>query len=728
MWKKMMIASVLLISMLPASVFSLEEEKSIIIEVEGDAHKWEQYIKDYYPRIEVVHVYDTLLQGIALRGRMQELDRLEKAEFIKQSFPSQTYQVHIDESVPHVLQQKSPLLKAPYTGKGVKVGVIDTGIDYTHPDLKANYRGGYDVVDLDEDPMETQQEQGEPTLHGTHVAGIIGADGDVKGIAPDAEIYGYRALGPGGIGSSVHVIAAIEQAVKDGMDIINLSLGNAVNGPDWPTSLAVNEAVNMGVAMVISGGNSGPDHWTVGSPATAEDAIAVGASTPPMKIPYLFDRLYDKQISLYPMMGAPSWDITKKFSMLYGSKGKKQLRDATDQVVLMERGEITFTEKAKAAEQAGAKALIIYNNEEGPFQGAIEDKVSIPVSAVSKEDGEWLKEHVVQDKQWMDTRYETIVDTVASFSSQGPVTWNWDIKPDILAPGVAIKSTVPGGYMELQGTSMASPHVAGALALLKEAHPDWGPKELKAAILSTAAPVTEGGKVVSPTAQGVGKIQPLEAIEAETFLYDNRLAFGRVLHTREERTQYVTIENRSDTTQAYTFRPPKQKAGLRFQVPLSFTLAPGEKKKVPITVRVNQQQLPGETPYVEGWLELEDQNRSYQIPYLLLTKDTEFPRAMGLELALKPFSDEEYTYQVYLPLDADTLDVDLYNPDTLQYVRSLFEKKQIERGVVKGTLTKEEAGEEGVYLAVLTVRTGEVKQTFESMVIIGEDHIIEERH
>ncbi|MFP3360179.1 S8 family serine peptidase, partial [Planococcus sp. SIMBA_143] len=92
----------------------------------------------------------------------------------------------------------------------------------------------YDLVDLDEDPMETQANQGIPTMHGTHVAGIIAADGELKGVAPDAEIYAYRALGPGGSGTSVQVIAAMEQAVKDGVDVMNLSLGNNVNGPDYP--------------------------------------------------------------------------------------------------------------------------------------------------------------------------------------------------------------------------------------------------------------------------------------------------------------------------------------------------------------------------------------------------------------------------------------------------------------------------------------------------------------
>src|SRR5699024_11478445 len=96
-------------------------------------------------------------------------------------------------------------------------------------DLNANVKGWYDLVDLDDDPFETRPEEGIPTSHGTHVSGIIAANGELKGVAPNANLYAYRALGSGGQGTSIQVIAALEQAVKDDVDIINLSLGNSIN-------------------------------------------------------------------------------------------------------------------------------------------------------------------------------------------------------------------------------------------------------------------------------------------------------------------------------------------------------------------------------------------------------------------------------------------------------------------------------------------------------------------
>src|SRR5699024_11665652 len=116
--------------------------------------------------------------------------------------------------------------------------------------------------ELDERTDETSAEQGIATSDGSDVAGIIAANGHIKGVAPDAEIYAYRALGPGGVGSSIQVIAAMEQALKDGVDIMNLSLGNTVNGPDYPTSRAVVEASRQGVDVIVANGNAVPDRWT----------------------------------------------------------------------------------------------------------------------------------------------------------------------------------------------------------------------------------------------------------------------------------------------------------------------------------------------------------------------------------------------------------------------------------------------------------------------------------
>lgn len=171
-------------------------------------------------------------------------------EGVKSVYPDQEYEVtdtqqfDVNEVTPEMLDS-APYIEAfeawdtGYTGKGVTVAVIDTGVDYTHPDLVhafGDYKG-WDFVDNDDDPQETLiGDVLNPSLatnHGTHVAGTIAANGGIKGVAPDANLLAYRVLGPGGSGTTSDVVAAIERAVEDGADIMNLSLGATVNNPDF---------------------------------------------------------------------------------------------------------------------------------------------------------------------------------------------------------------------------------------------------------------------------------------------------------------------------------------------------------------------------------------------------------------------------------------------------------------------------------------------------------------
>ncbi|MRH43967.1 S8 family serine peptidase [Aquibacillus halophilus] len=698
-----------------------KELQSIIIEVDGNPHQHKQYIENYHPFIEVVQVYDTLFNGLALRAKPGQLAKMERLDFVVNAYQVHIYQTQsINNSVPFLKQGDNSSESTSYTGKGVKIGVIDTGIDHTHPDLKPNYKGGYDLVDLDDDPMETLPEQGMPTIHGSHVAGIIAANGEMKGVAPEAELYGYRALGPGGMGTSIQVIAAIEKAVKDGMDIINMSLGNAVNGPDWPTSIAVNKAVALGVSIVIANGNSGPNNWTVGSPATSTDALSVGASTPPLNIPYLSDSFLDKKIYMSPLMGSTPWDLTKEYPVIDGGLGKEEIANARDKIVLMKRGEIPFAEKARIAEQAGAKAVIIYNNEAGSFQGSVDDgqsEINIPATTISKKDGEWLTNQIVKKDKWIDTKYQASQDKMADFSSRGPVTTNWKIKPEIVAPGAAITSTVPGGYMELQGTSMAAPHVAGGLALVKQAHPDWTPEQLKGALLTTALPLQKGEELYDPIIQGMGRMQPQKAIETTTIIHEPLLTLGKIEDLLENHTVKIEIENVSNHDLVYRFDLPKQTRGIRWHMPNSFKIGAKSKKTVAIEASINSSLL--KNGLHQGWLTLKQQSQTYNLPYLLLNKEGDYPKAMGMEFSLRTFSDDQYQYRLYLPEKADKVTVDLYNPRTLAFERTLLELEDLKAGLVEGSMEKRNLGKTGKYLANVTVETADNKQhSYQTEIVI----------
>lgn len=701
-----------------AQAHSTEDKHSIIVEIDGDPSEQQQYIETYYPLIDVVATYDTLFNGLALQGTPDKLSKIHSLDFIKTIHPVHIYEAIDKTSIPLGEDLKSTQLmtenmvlphefnETTYTGLGVKVGVVDTGIDYNHPDLEVNYQGGYDVVDLDDDPMETIPEEGEPTSHGTHVAGIIAANGDLQGVAPHAEIYAYRALGPGGQGTSIQVIAAMEQAVKDGVDVMNLSLGNSVNGPDYPTSQAVNKAVDLGVAVVIANGNDGPNDWTVGSPATATKAVAVGAKQQTQTVPFLVDSLEDKKIPLTHMIGSVPWNIDKAYEVVHGND-----QNVSGKIALFERSDIPFYDLAKEAEESGARAVFIYSDEEGPFQGVVQhdlDPISIPVIALLKEEGEWLSEQVNRKTFYADVSTEEVASNIASFSSRGPVTVNWEIKPDVIAPGTNILSTVPGGYQELQGTSMAAPHVAGSIAVLKEAQPNWTNEQIIGALKTTANQLTtEDQTALDPIVQGMGDIQIDKAINTETIIYNPLLSFGKMDEYKETKTIDVTVENTTNEEQTYSFNIPKKSKGFTWKLPQTFTLEGKEKKTIPIELSI-MTSLIDEGVY-QGWLQLQQKDKTYELPYLFVNQTADYPKAMGFGFSLKPFSNDEYMYNLYLAEEAQHIQVDLYDPDSLRFERTLLQLEDANTGMNEGHVKQSNVGEPGYYKAIVTVQleTGE---------------------
>lgn len=687
--------------------------QSIIIEVEGDPEKHKAYIESYYPFINVITTYDLLFKGLALQAPPDKLAKISSLDFIKALHPVHTYQTNITRisSKKNNLKEQlhtvlpSDLNTTSYTGKGIKVGVIDTGIDYNHPDLAQNYIAGYDLVDLDDDPMETPENsmEGPSTLHGTHVAGIIAANGSIQGVAPEASIYAYRALGPGGKGSSVQVIAALEQAVKDEVDIINLSLGNSINGPDYPTSMAVNRAVELGVAVVIANGNSGPDNWTVGSPATAEKALSVGALAHPETIPILYERNEDKKIPLTLMLGSVPWEVERAHEIV----GSDELDSITPgKIVLFKRGEVSFYDLAKKAELSGAVAVIIANNKEGELQGSVEqeeNRLTIPVTAISKEDGEWLMNQMKTDTLYIETIFKEINETIAPFSSRGPVTVNWDMKPDLLAPGTNILSTIPGGYLPLQGTSMAAPHVAGVIALMKEAKPQWTNEQIIGALKTTASQIkNDEQELIEPNIQGVGKVELEQALQTETIIDDPLLAFGKIDKFKETKVKHINIKNNSDSEQTYYFNIPKKQAGMSWHLPSSFSLDKQEERTVPIELNITPSIM--QDGIHQGWLTLHEKENKYHLPYTFINNEADYPKAMGFEFSLKPYTHNMYEYHLYITEEMKSVTVNLYNLDTLMFEAPLLHLEEVEVGVNEGFIKKETLNKQGHYFAIITVQ------------------------
>ncbi|MFK9091555.1 S8 family serine peptidase [Bacillus salipaludis] len=687
-----------------------------------------------YKDVKLRRVFHEAIDGFSIQASPETIAKMKEQKQILNVSPVTQYQVQTEESVKIIgidavrsfFDQKNERL----TGKGITVGVIDTGVDYTHPDLKRNFAGGHDLVDNDRDPMETLA-QGKATIHGTHVAGIIAANGKIKGVAPEAKIVAYRALGPGGGGTTEQVIAAIDQAIKDKVDIVNLSLGNDVNGPDLPISLALNRAVDKGIVAVAASGNSGPNVWTVGSPGTASKAISVGASTPTMEIPSLLIEGMREKIRLQPLEGSDQWAIDRTLELVDGGIGRKsELKHVQGKIALIKRGTLTFSEKAKNALDEGAKAVLIYNNMSGGFMGNLDTQLTLPVGSLTKGDGVILQKELKKRSVTARVLVNEERDRLADFSSRGPVTGTWEIKPDIVAPGVAINSTVPGGYLSLQGTSMAAPHVAGACALIKQAHPDWTPEQIKAALMNTAKPLTGTAKIqvkrnegnIGEAAestyyrtyeQGAGRIQVDEAIKAGSLVSPSSIRFGKFSAEGDNHKAHLHVENTSEKVQRYSFTIPKEADGLTWRFPLSFTLEPGQAKDITVELMVDPKVFKGKIH--DGFLSLQAGSKTIQLPYLYVLEEPGYPRVMGFEFA-EGDNPGEYRYEVYLPGGAEEFGIALFNPEDYRFVGFLDTLTNVKKGTIRKTIPAEELPAEGTYLVkVFAKKAG--KEDFIEMMI-----------
>jgi len=667
-----------------------------------------------YPSLKRRHRFQEVLTGFSVEGTWKEIEQLKQNELVNMVSQVQTYSVENENPVELIgaesLRLQTNKKSLSYlSGKGIKIGIIDTGLDYRHPDLQKNYKKGWDFVDDDKDPMETKGLGRKDTLHGTHVAGIIAANGKIKGVAPHAEIYAYRALGPGGSGTTEQILAAIDQAVKDKMDIINLSLGSDVNGPDLPLSIALNKVVEKGIIAIAAAGNAGPEDWTVGSPGTASKAISVGASTPNIHTAFIY--IDEQRIPLLSMKNSEDWKHVNSAQIVFGGLGKKtDLSDVHGKIVLIERGELTFSEKVKNAYEKGAKGVIIYNNFDGPFQGMLEKEVPIPVAGITKQEGKLILEKIKKKSRFVKIDLDWEKDLLADFSSRGPVTNTWEIKPDVLAPGVVINSTVPGGYESLQGTSMAAPHVAGACALILEAHPDWTPEEVKAALMNTSKLLRDRKDLPYRVyEQGAGRIQVDEAIKTKVLVMPGSIRFGKFKlgEHQDEHTSYIQLKNVGKRVETISFAIPKKTMGVRWELPLSTGLKPGETKNVPITMIIENEVYKNKLQ--DGFLQVNVGMQKINIPYLYVFEEPDYPRIMGFDLRKK---EKDYEYEVYLPGGAEEFGIALFDADSLRFIKLLDWKKTVKRGMVKDTVKKEEIPGKGEYILKIFARKLGKEDTF----------------
>ena len=583
--------------------------------------------------------------------------------------------VTLDENYELLLDNSGPYIGAEFpkqlgfTGKGVKIGVIDTGINLNHPDFfnqdqTSRFLKGYDFVDNDTVPQDTNG-------HGTQVTGIIAADGQLKGIAPMTEIFSYRVSSDGESVPSNLIIKAINQAIEDKVDIINISLG--VNMTHNKIDEAVNNAINQGIVVVAAAGNSGPEKSTIGSPARNPNAVTVGATYNNQDSSMVSTLVVgETQFQVLPMLGTDIISDPISADIIFGKYSRDNDFDDIDvrgKIVLAERGGelneiVFFSDKEIFASKNGAKGLIVYNNQPGIFFGELiheyvsEDYYpSIPTVSMTREEGLELKK-ILESETLGTLNVFNHPDFIATFSSRGPVSPFYQ-KPDLVAPGVFVNTTsLKNFYNITSGTSYAAPHVSGAIALLLEKNPDLTPQEIKSILVTTSNIITDQyNKEFEFNAGGAGRIDLKKAFNSKLIFEPPKLIFNLSEHKiSEEQEIKINSLNGIVNIQKVKFSDVE---GIKFDYEIKNS-----------TLYITAKLIENESDIFETRaLITDDDDVVYQIPIIVRVNEATI---VIIE------TENEISFQIKQPLDWEYAKITITNSETFEERNISITPKKIE--------------------------------------------------
>jgi subtilisin family serine protease len=581
-----------------------------LVKVRGEQAAFRNAAKKAGLELDERHAYSSLFNGFSIEATDAERAAIGHMDGVKAVWPVLAVPmpdgVEADPELANAIQMTGADIaqnELRLTGEGVKVAVMDTGIDYDHAALggsgtdedpdsddgvlpsdgnfpNSRVATGWDFVGNsfnastsspsyqptphpDNDPDDCQG-------HGTHVSGIVGANGAVKGVAPGVTFGAYRVFGCEGSTTADIMLAAMERALADDMDILNMSIGSAfMTWPQYPTAAGADRLVRLGMVVVASIGNSGADGvWSAGAPGVGRKVIGVASVDNTKLLVRSFTISPDNKTIGY-LIGSGSATVPTSGTFPMARTGTKtSTADActalpagslTGKVGLVRRGGCDFVVKEANARDAGAVAVVLYNNQNTGLitPAAIPD---LPVVFINRVDGELIDDRLAAgpvDLTWTDQLTDTPNPTAgqaSSFTSYG-LTAELDVKPDVSAPGGFIRSTYPlekGGFATISGTSMASPHTAGAAALILEARPDTNPSLMRTLLQNSADPYRWFGSAafLEPVhRQGAGLIDIDDTILSTTTVEPGKLALGESEAGPQTRT--LTVGNRSSSDLTY---------------------------------------------------------------------------------------------------------------------------------------------------------------------------------
>jgi minor extracellular serine protease Vpr len=629
---------------------------------------FQKWLQTNVPSAKITSSYVLTLNAVAVKLNGNAIGKIANSPYVKSIEYTTLYRPTMSESYKHINATGawSDAGGRSDAGRGIKVGIIDSGIDQDHPFFDPtgfSYPAGFPKGDTDYTTAKVivarvfhnklNQSGFDPEAvqdHGTHVAGTVaGVTGktaevqgvsinDMSGVAPGAWLGNYNVF-PGDVVSSrsEDILNAVEAAVTDGMDVLNLSLGGGYRGNNDLLAMGLDNAVDAGVVVATSAGNNGPGNFTIGSPGRARNIITVGAST---------NNHFVGQPLTYPSGGGttvgaavgdfdpiPTGSYTLFDTASNGCAGISA--SASGKLAVIDRGVCTFSTKVRSAIAAGALGVVVVNNVAGDPTAMATDGLGgddLPAVMIAKGEGPAFRVAPTADATTTFSEFITAnEDIIAGFSSRGPTFVDFALKPDLTSVGVNVLSSISTVGDEsgddiwafFSGTSMSSPHIAGSAAVLLDLHPGWSPAEVKSALVNTADRVVtdhvNGTVIVGPLDQGTGRENLTQASDTEITLWPTNASFGKISGSQTRPTSMtITITNYNASPLTLTtseWRPTSTgpvAGDPNISVTPSVIVPAGGTNTLTITVR------PGISGVVQGWIDLTGGDQTYSFAYLAL--------------------------------------------------------------------------------------------------------------
>jgi subtilisin family serine protease len=518
------------------------------------------------------HSYSSVLSGFAARLTDAELAAVSRKPGFVRAFPERRFQLMTTRTPAFLgLEPDQGVWNATSYGEGAIIGFLDTGIDEKHPSFRdegmppppAKWKGGCQPpVRCNNKLVGAASFVGDNTTaddvgHGTHTTGtaagrfVEGASafgpsdggGTAAGMAPGAHLAVYKVCDAQGCFES-DLLAGMDAAVRDGVDVLSVSLGGVSTPLDKdPIAIGAFAAMSKGVLVVCAGGNSGPLPSTLSNEAPWMLTVAAGS----------VDRSFRATVRLGDgeMFEGESLTQDKHFSSmvypLYYSQGMNYCDffdvNITGMMVVCDtETPVPPMSSIQAVREAGGVGIVFINEPDFGYTIVLEKYYGLPMSQVTAVDGTKIMGYAMKGSSTSNHTATIVFNSsvvgvkpapiVAAFSSRGPsVASPGVLKPDIMAPGLNILAAWPSevpvagpgsyGFNVISGTSMATPHVAGVVALVKKAHPDWSPAAIKSAIMTTSSAVDNDGHQImdeehrnaSFYAVGAGHVIPTRAVD-----------------------------------------------------------------------------------------------------------------------------------------------------------------------------------------------------------------------